>query len=46
MRRLGRATRENLTPAALWRKHRLFLLLAALSILPRVLATLAFSGPS
>jgi hypothetical protein len=42
LRRLGHAMRANLTPVALWRKHRLFSLLVVLSIVPRVLATLAF----
>jgi hypothetical protein len=42
MRRFGRAAAANLTPAGLWRKHRLFSLLVLLSIVPRVLAALAF----
>jgi hypothetical protein len=42
LRRLGRAVRANLTPVALWRRHRLFSLLVLLSIVPRVLAELAF----
>ncbi len=42
LRRLGRGAAANLTPAGLWRKHRLFTLLVMLAIVPRVLAALAF----
>ncbi|HEY1915710.1 MAG TPA: hypothetical protein VGH27_09050 [Streptosporangiaceae bacterium] len=42
LHRLGRSVRANATPGALWRRHRLFSLLVLLSIIPRVLATLAF----
>jgi hypothetical protein len=41
----GRALRRvaaTLAPRALWRDHRLFTILAALSLIPRVLAALAF----
>jgi hypothetical protein len=41
----GRALRrvaDTLAPRALWRDHRLLVILVALSVIPRVLATLAF----
>lgn len=42
LRRFRQSMRDNLTPAALWHKHRLFSLLVLLAILPRILAELAF----
>jgi len=38
----ARALRSAMSPRALWRNHRLFTILALLSLLPRVLAALAF----
>ncbi len=37
------AAGSSLTPAALWRNHRLFTVAALVSVLPRVVATLGFS---
>ena len=38
----ARAAAASLTPAALWRNHRLFTVTACISVLPRVLAALGF----
>jgi hypothetical protein len=38
----ARATAAGLTPAALWRNHRLFTVVACVSVIPRVIATLGF----
>ena len=37
-----RATAAGLTPAALWRNHRLFTVVACVSVIPRVIAALGF----
>ena len=37
-----RAVAAGLTPAALWRNHRLFTIAACVSVIPRVIATLGF----
>ena len=37
-----RAGAAGLTPAALWRNHRLFTVLACVSLIPRIIATLGF----
>ena len=37
-----RAAAAGLTPAALWRNHRLFTIVACVSVLPRVIAALGF----
>ena len=37
-----RASTARLTPAALWRNHRLFTVLACVSLIPRIIATLGF----
>jgi hypothetical protein len=39
----ARVTAGRLTPAALWRNHRLFTIAACLSVLPRVVAALGFA---
>ena len=39
----ARGARGRLTPAALWRNHRLFTIAACLSVIPRVIAALGFS---
>ena len=39
----ARAVAASLTPAALWRNHRLFTIVACLSVLPRLVAALGFS---
>ena len=38
----ARATASGLTPAALWRNHRLFTIVACVSVIPRVIAALGF----
>ena len=38
----ARATAAGLTPAALWRNHRLFTIVACVSVIPRVIAALGF----
>ncbi len=38
----ARATAAGLTPAALWRNHRLFTVVACVSVIPRVIAALGF----
>src|SRR6202022_4189777 len=38
----ARATVAGLTPAALWRNHRLFTIVACVSVIPRVIAALGF----
>jgi hypothetical protein len=38
----ARATAAALTPAALWRNHRLFTIVACVSVIPRVIAALGF----
>ena len=38
-----RGTAGRLTPAALWRNHRLFTIAACLAVIPRVIAALGFS---
>jgi hypothetical protein len=42
LRAQARATAASLTPAALWRNHRLFTIVACVSVIPRVIATLGF----
>ena len=37
-----RSTAASLTPAALWRNHRLFTIAACVSVIPRVIAALGF----
>ena len=37
-----RATAAGLTPASLWRNHRLFTIVACVSVIPRVIAALGF----
>jgi hypothetical protein len=39
----ARGTASSVTPAALWRNHRLFTIAALLSLLPRIVAALGFS---
>ncbi len=39
----ARAAATGLTPAALWRNHRLFTIAACVSLIPRVIAALGFS---
>jgi hypothetical protein len=38
----AKATAAGLTPAALWRNHRLFTIVACVSVIPRVIAALGF----
>ncbi len=38
----ARAAASSLTPAALWRNHRLFTVVACVSVIPRVIAALGF----
>ena len=38
----ARAAAAGLTPAALWRNHRLFTIVACVSVIPRVIAALGF----
>ena len=38
----ARAVADSLTPAALWRNHRLFTIVACVSVIPRVIAALGF----
>ena len=38
----ARAAAAGLTPAALWRNHRLFTIVACISVIPRVIAALGF----
>ena len=40
--RPGQGVAAGLTPAALWRNHRLFTIVACVSLIPRVIAALGF----